>query len=99
MANTYLDSVLAEDHWLQASATTPSKRSFVAIGSQMWTIWKIVLQFKHGVHVEPSVTIVVQALADLIFGSSGEVSSSIGEVPNYPTKISCEWEIPTLTQV
>lgn len=78
MADTYLNSVLAEDSRQQASAT---KGSFVAVGSHMWTIWRIVLQFKH---VRPSAKLVVQALWDSIF----ETSLSFGEVPKYAKNIS-----------
>jgi hypothetical protein len=100
MANTYLDSVLAEDYQQQVSATTSPKRPFVAIGSQMWTIWRIVLQSKHGFHVESSTTAMILGLANLIFGSShstvseGETFSNINET----SPVSCEWQISVLPQ-
>ena len=46
IANTYLNYVLAKDARQRASAT---KGPFVAVGSDMWMIWRMVLQFKFGI--------------------------------------------------
>lgn len=87
MATTYVDYVLAEDDW-RASSPGLSKSPFVAIGSQMWTIWQTLLRFKHGYHREPTAVSFIRSLSDSVFGTS---TLSYDRAPvNYPKNMHCK---------
>ena len=87
MATTYVDYVLAEDD-RKASSPRPSKSPFVAIGSQMWTIWQTLLWFKHNHHREPTAVSFIWSLGDLVFGTSplGYHKAPV----SYPKNMHCE---------